>query len=86
VLVPLFGDQPANAERAAAAGAALVLRPEELTPAAVPEATRAVLADPRYRAGVAALRREIGVLPPVGAAVGWLERIARDRAPLPPNA
>ena len=86
VLIPLFGDQPPNAERAAAAGAARVLAPSEVTPAAVREATRAVLDEPRYRAGAAALRDEIAVLPPVEHAVGWLERIFRDRAPLAPDA
>jgi N-glycosyltransferase len=86
VLIPLFGDQPPNAERAAAAGVARVLAPSEVTPAAVREATRAVLHEPGYRERLAALRAEIAALPPVERAVGWFERIARDRAPLPPEA
>ena len=86
VLIPLVGDQPPNAERAAAAGVARVLAPSEVTPAAVCEATRAVLHEPGYRQRLAALRAEIAVLPPVERAVGWFERIARDRAPLPLGA
>lgn len=80
VMVPILGDQPPNAARAAA-GAGLVVPPSELTPAAVREATRAVLTEPRYRAGVAALQAEIAALPPVESAVGWLERLGRDRVP-----
>ena len=45
-----------------------------------------MLDEPGYRTGVLALQREIAALPPVEAAVGWLERIARDRAPLPSGA
>ena len=86
VLIPLFGDQPPNAERAAAAGVARVLPPAEVTPAGVRAATRAVLDEPRYRERVAALRDEIAALPPVERAVGWLERIATDRTPLPADA
>jgi UDP:flavonoid glycosyltransferase YjiC (YdhE family) len=85
VLIPMFGDQPANAEMAHAAGVALVLQPSTITPAAVREATYAVLNESR-REQFAALRQEIAALPPVERAVGWLERIARDRAPLPMDA
>jgi UDP:flavonoid glycosyltransferase YjiC (YdhE family) len=78
----MFGDQPANAEMAEAAGLALILQPSTITPAAVREATYALLNESR-REQFSALRREIASLPPVERAVGWLERIARDRAPLP---
>ncbi len=81
VLIPMFGDQPANAEMAEAAGVALILQPSTITPAAVREATYALLNDSR-RQQFSALRQEIASLPPVERAVGWLERIARDRAPL----
>jgi len=86
VLIPLFGDQPPNAERAAAAGVAQVLPPSEVTPDAVREAIRVVLHEPGYREAVTALRHESAALPPVERAVGWFERIVRDRAPLPPGA
>jgi UDP:flavonoid glycosyltransferase YjiC (YdhE family) len=82
VLVPLFGDQPPNAARAAAAGVGLVVTPAELTPERVREATLAVLGDSSYRDRVAALKQETVDLPPVEAAVAWLERIATEKAPL----
>jgi UDP:flavonoid glycosyltransferase YjiC (YdhE family) len=85
VLIPMFGDQPANAEMAEAAGVALVLQPSTITPAAVREATYAVLNEPR-RQQFSKLQQEIAALPPVERAVGWLERIARERAPLPMDA
>jgi len=82
VLIPMFGDQPANAEMAEAAGVALVLQASTITPAAVREATYAVLNESR-RQQFSKLQQEIAALPPVERAVGWLERIARDRSPLP---
>jgi MGT family glycosyltransferase len=82
LLIPLFSDQPANAEMAEAAGVALILQPSAVTPAAVREATYALLNESR-REQFSALRQEIALLPPVERAVGWLEQIARDRAPLP---
>jgi MGT family glycosyltransferase len=86
VLVPLFGDQPTNAECAAAAGAGIVLDHATLTPKSVREATRAVLGDRRYRAAVEELRREIDRLPSHAEAVGWIAEIARTRAPLASGA
>lgn len=58
------------------------LEPAGLAPGTVRAAVRAVLGDPRYRAGVAALRAEIAALPSADEAVGWLEQVARERAPL----
>jgi UDP:flavonoid glycosyltransferase YjiC (YdhE family) len=81
LLIPMFGDQPANAEMAATAGVALVLQPSTLTPAAVREAMYTLLNESRRRQ-FSALQQEIASLPPVERAVGWLEQIARDRAPL----
>src|SRR5207247_8202875 len=63
VLVPLFGDQLWNAERAAAAGAGILLNPIQLTPDSVRVATRSVTSDRRYRERVHALQREIEALP-----------------------
>ena len=85
LLIPMFGDQPANAEMAEAAGVALILQPSTITPAAVREATYTLLNESR-REQFSALRQEIASLPPVERAVGWLERIAHDRAPLPMDA
>jgi MGT family glycosyltransferase len=83
VLVPLSGDQPANAERAAAAGAGIVLDHASLTPASVRDATRSVLTDPSYRRAVRALRDEIEALPSHADAVRWIAQIAETKAPLP---
>ena len=85
LLIPMFGDQPANAEMAERAGVALIIQPSAITPASVREATYALLNESR-REQFAALRQEIASLPPVERAVGWLERIARDRSPLPMDA
>jgi MGT family glycosyltransferase len=83
VFVPLFGDQPANAERAAAAGAGIVLDRDALSPGIVREAVRAVLRDEGYRLAVGRLQREIAGLPTHVEAVGWIAEIARTRTPLP---
>jgi MGT family glycosyltransferase len=86
VLVPLFGDQPANAERAAAAGAGILLDHATLTPQSLRDATRAVLTDPRYRLAIGTLRDEIDALPSQADAVRWIAQIAETRAPLPTDA
>jgi MGT family glycosyltransferase len=86
VLVPLFGDQPPNAECAATAGAGIVLDHATLTPESVRDAVRAVLRDGRYRSAVEALQVEIAALPSHAEAVGWIAQVARTRAPLPPLA
>lgn len=49
VLVPIQGDQRETARRAADAGVAVVLPPEEVTPGRVRAAVREVLDDPSYR-------------------------------------
>ncbi len=82
VLVPLFGDQPPNAECAAAAGVGVIIEPSSLTPEAMREAVRSVLRDERYRQSVAALRDEIDALPGHETGVQWLEAVASRRAPL----
>lgn len=83
VFVPLFGDQMPNAERAAAAGAGIVLDHATLTSASVRDAARAILSEPRYRDAVRALRDEINALPSHADAVGWITQIAESKAPLP---
>ena len=82
VLVPIAGDQPANAGRAAAAGAGILLDPDAVTPEGVRDATRAVLNEARYREAVQALQREIEALPSHDEAVGWIQEVARTRAPI----
>jgi UDP:flavonoid glycosyltransferase YjiC (YdhE family) len=59
VLVPQAADQFDNAARAEAAGAAVVLRPGEVTGESVSEALERVLGEAAYRDGAAAIAREI---------------------------
>jgi MGT family glycosyltransferase len=82
VFVPLFGDQPANAECAAATGAGIVLDHATLTAASVREATRSVLSDPKYRRAVGALREEIDALASHAEAVRWIAQITETKAPV----
>lgn len=73
VVVPLFADQPINAERVAAAGAGLAVAPEA---AAIRAATEEVLAEPSYRETAEAVAAEMASQPPVDEAVGELTRLA----------
>ena len=63
VLVPQGADQFDNAARAERAGAAIVLRPGEVTAAAVRDAVRRVLEESTFRAGAEAVRTEIDAMP-----------------------
>ena len=83
VLTPITADQPENADRCAAAGAARVLQPAEVSPASVREAVRAVLGDPAYTQAAARVRAEMAALPPLEHVVGLLERLAAERQPIP---
>jgi UDP:flavonoid glycosyltransferase YjiC (YdhE family) len=56
---------------------------DERAPDAIRTAVRAVLSDLAYRASSGRLRDEIAALPVMGHAVGLLERLARERRPLP---
>jgi MGT family glycosyltransferase len=80
--VPLTADQPRNAERLAALGAAVVIDPAERSPEAFRAATWEVLTNPSYRASAQRLRDEITALPGSDHAVGLLERLAKERQPL----
>jgi MGT family glycosyltransferase len=83
VAIPLAGgDQAGNARRCAALGAARVVAPDGRTPEAIREAVLDVLRNPRYRKNAEHLRQEIQSLPAPEHAVGLLERLALERAPL----
>jgi MGT family glycosyltransferase len=84
VMIPISADQPENARRAAALGAAAVIAPEERTPAAIRAAVRAVLADPAYRRSAERVRDEMAALPGLEHAVALLARLATERQPLVP--
>jgi MGT family glycosyltransferase len=77
-VVPLFADQPENAQRVADLGAGLRL--DGL--AGLGEAVAALLEDPSYREGARAVAAEIAALEPVERAVGLLTEIAEEGLPL----
>jgi UDP:flavonoid glycosyltransferase YjiC (YdhE family) len=77
-VVPLFADQPENADRVAELGAGV--RVDDVT--GLRAAVDALLEDPAYRAGARAVANEIAALPPVHHAVDLLRDIAQGGVPL----
>jgi UDP:flavonoid glycosyltransferase YjiC (YdhE family) len=63
VLVPQGADQPVQAERACAAGAALQLPPKAATPEAVVGAVRTVLAESSFRDGAVKIADQVAAMP-----------------------
>jgi UDP:flavonoid glycosyltransferase YjiC (YdhE family) len=63
VVTPQGADQSVHAGRAVAAGAAVVLAPDEVTPQSVTEAVRTVLTRPSYRANARRVADQIAALP-----------------------
>lgn len=76
VLLPMGADQPHNARRAVALGAARVLDPVTVTAAEVEAAVTAVLDDERYQQAAERIRAENNALPGPAATVPLLERLA----------
>jgi UDP:flavonoid glycosyltransferase YjiC (YdhE family) len=83
VMLPISADQPDNAARCAALGAAAVIGPDGRTAGAIRAAVRTVLAEPAYRTNAARVRDENAALPGLGRAVALLERLAREPQPIP---
>ena len=82
-IVPLFADQPLNAERVAAIGAGIALADDpEHGPAGLAEAVHALLDDPRYTAAAGAVAAEIAALPGVDAIIAVLEEAAAGAQPV----
>jgi UDP:flavonoid glycosyltransferase YjiC (YdhE family) len=77
-VVPLFADQPENAQRVADIGAGLRL--DGVTRLA--EAVRELLEDPAYRVNARAVAEDIAALEPIAHAVGLLAEIAETGLPL----
>ncbi len=75
VVLPIGADQPLNAARCEALGAAVVVKPLRATPAEIGAAARAALEQPSYRAAAERVRREVLALPDAGHAVALLERL-----------
>jgi UDP:flavonoid glycosyltransferase YjiC (YdhE family) len=83
VVIPISADQPHNARRCAALGVGKVIEPAAATPAAIRDAARAVLADPRYRRAAERYRAEAVGLPPLARGVELLERLVAGRSATP---
>jgi UDP:flavonoid glycosyltransferase YjiC (YdhE family) len=67
-VLPLFGDQPYNAQAVAAIGAGVALEGVE----GVRDGARTLLEDPRYARTAAAVAAEVAALPPAGEAIELL--------------
>jgi UDP:flavonoid glycosyltransferase YjiC (YdhE family) len=72
-VLPLFADQPYNAQRVAALGAGIELA----GPADLAGAVTALLSEPRYAGAAAAVAADALALPVVDAAVPLLRDLAR---------
>jgi UDP:flavonoid glycosyltransferase YjiC (YdhE family) len=79
-VVPLFADQPWNAERVDAVGAGIALRGgPEAAIAGLREAVVRLVGDPSYRSSAQRVAAEMRALPPVDAAVGVVRGLLRER-------
>jgi UDP:flavonoid glycosyltransferase YjiC (YdhE family) len=76
VLVPMGADQPQNADRCRALGAAEVLDVLTATPEEIADTARTVRESFTYRHAAERLRDEIAALPAPAAAVPLLEALA----------
>jgi hypothetical protein len=72
VLVPQGADQGPQAERVAAAGAAIRITPEEFTPDAVVRAVADVVGQASYRAGARRIADQIRAMPSPGEVAAYL--------------
>jgi hypothetical protein len=77
VVLPLFADQPFNAQRVAAVGAGIALEGGPPAVAMLGDAVERVLDEPGYRAQAASVAEDIAALPVASEAVAYLEDLAR---------
>ncbi|MFT3925352.1 MAG: glycosyltransferase [Myxococcales bacterium] len=77
VVVPLFADQPQNAERVEAIGAGIQV-PRPASAPAIRAALSRVLAEPAFKASALHVRDEIAALPSIDQAPLAFEQIARE--------
>jgi UDP:flavonoid glycosyltransferase YjiC (YdhE family) len=75
VVIPLGADQPHNGQRCADLGIGQVVAPAAVTPEAIRDAVRAVLADPRFRHNAWRLRAESEALPGPDHGADLVERL-----------
>jgi UDP:flavonoid glycosyltransferase YjiC (YdhE family) len=76
VAVPLFADQPANAQRVGELGVGIQVDVAGLTADALAAAVSRVLDEPSYRSAALGFRRRIGEQPPITEFVTDLEALA----------
>jgi hypothetical protein len=76
VVVPLFADQPFNAERVAAVGAGLAMPPRAATADGLRSALARVLSEPEFGVAARRIAAEMAALPSIDAAPAVLERMA----------
>lgn len=77
VMLPVAADQPENAERCVAAGAAIALASDARGADEVRTAAAAVLADQAFAAAAGGLRDEIALMPPPTDLVPFLGSLGR---------
>jgi UDP:flavonoid glycosyltransferase YjiC (YdhE family) len=84
VTIPLAaGDNALNAARVSQLGAGIAIPEKERSTERIAAAARAVLREPCYRDAARLVAEEIAKLPPFTDAVPLIERLARDRQPIP---
>jgi UDP:flavonoid glycosyltransferase YjiC (YdhE family) len=83
VMLAMGADQPLNAARCEALGVGVSLDPVCATPDDIVASVTNVLADPAYRLAAQRLQVEIGAQPEPASAVALLERLAKERCPIP---
>ena len=83
VVIPISGDQPYTAERIEALGLGRWVGPDERLPEVIRTRLREVLSDRHYRENARRFADEMAALPGVDHAVRLLERLVRDRRPIP---
>jgi UDP:flavonoid glycosyltransferase YjiC (YdhE family) len=83
VVIPIAADQPRNARRCIELGVGRVVLEDERRPDTIRDALLDVLAMPRYRERARTVQAEMQALPGAEHGVHLLERLARDREPIP---
>jgi UDP:flavonoid glycosyltransferase YjiC (YdhE family) len=76
-VLPLFADQPWNAERVAELGAGIALAGEP-DPGGIRDAVSRLLAEPAFRGSARRVAAQMRALPPVDAAVGVVRDLLED--------
>ena len=82
MVVPLAADQPAQAARLSATGAAAEVRAGPSLEADIGAAIARVLADPRFRQNTERLRDEIAAMPSALEVVPLVEELATTGGPV----